>query len=48
MKSSSGAFLALDLLAMCQDFYLDIDIATFFIASKVSVYENPYSFEEDI
>jgi hypothetical protein len=45
MKSGSKDFLAPDLLHVVNTLVLDINIATFFIASKVFLYENPYEFE---
>jgi hypothetical protein len=45
MKSGSKNFLAPDLLYVVNALVLHIDIATFFIAFKVFLYENPYGFE---
>jgi hypothetical protein len=44
MKSGSKNFLAPDLLHVVNALVLHIDIATFFIASKVFLYEDPYGF----
>jgi hypothetical protein len=44
MKSGSKNSLAPDLLHVVNALVLHIDIATFFIASKVFLYENPYGF----